>query len=113
MLLRKFASAIRLPRQIGEIPKMPWQKPWQLLSAEANFNACLCVNVLLLKKTNLIWYFLELLHQIQQYEQNLKAVSTTFLLVCLVSLKESTCETRKNVTYFTAKALFVLEIIKF
>ena len=54
MLLRKFASAIRLPRQIGEIPKMPWQKPWQLLSAEANFNACLCVNVLLLKKTNLI-----------------------------------------------------------
>ena len=43
----------------------------------------------------------------------LKAVSATFLLVCCVCLKESTCETRKNVFYFTSKALFVLEIIKF
>ena len=43
----------------------------------------------------------------------LKVVSATFLLVCFVSLKESTCETRKNVFYFISKALFVLEIIKF
>ena len=43
----------------------------------------------------------------------LKVLSTTFLLVCFVSLKESTCETRKNVFYFTSKALLTLEIIKF
>ena len=43
----------------------------------------------------------------------LKVVSATFLLVCFVCLKESTCEARKNVFYFTLKALFVLEIIKF
>ena len=42
----------------------------------------------------------------------LKVVSATFLLVCFVCLKESTCEIRKNV-YFTSKALCVLEIIKF
>ena len=40
----------------------------------------------------------------------LKVVSTTFLLVCFVCLKESTCETKKNVFYFTSKALFVLDI---
>ena len=43
----------------------------------------------------------------------LKVVSATFLLVCFVCLKESTCETRKNAFYFTAKALFILEIIRF
>ena len=43
----------------------------------------------------------------------LKVVSTTFLLACFVSLNESTCKTRKNVFYFTSKALFVLHIIKF
>ena len=43
----------------------------------------------------------------------LKIVSATFLLVCFVSLKESTFETRKNVFYFTSKALFVLELLKF
>ena len=44
---------------------------------------------------------------------SLKLVSATFLLVCFVCLKVSTCETRKNVFYFTSKALLVLEIIKF
>ena len=44
---------------------------------------------------------------------NLKVVSATFLLVSFLCLKESTCETRKKVFYFTSKALFVLEIIKF
>ena len=43
----------------------------------------------------------------------LKVVSATFLLVCFVCLKESTCETRKNASYFTWKALLVLEIINF
>ena len=43
----------------------------------------------------------------------LKVVSATFLLVCFLCLKESTTKTRKNVFYFTSKALFVLGIIKF
>ena len=43
----------------------------------------------------------------------LKIVSATFLLICFLCLKESICETRENVFYFTSKALFVLEIIKF
>ena len=44
---------------------------------------------------------------------SLKVVSATFLLLCFVCLKESTLETRKKKIYFTSKALFVLEIIKF
>ena len=43
----------------------------------------------------------------------LKVVSSTSLQVCFLSLNESTCQTRKNVFYFTSKALFVLEKIKF
>ena len=43
----------------------------------------------------------------------LKVVSATFLLVCFVCLKGCTCETRENIFYFTSKAFFVLEIIKF
>ena len=46
----------------------------------------------------------------EEVEYCLKVVSTTFVLVCFVSLKESTCETRKNVFCFSSKALFVLEI---
>ena len=34
-----------------------------------------------------------------------KIVSTNFLLVCFLSLQESTCETTKNVFYFTSKPL--------
>ena len=45
----------------------------------------------------------------EEVEYCLKVVSATFLLVCFVSLKESTCETRKNVFCFSSKALFVLE----
>ena len=40
-------------------------------------------------------------------------VSTAFLLVCFLSLKESTWETRRNAFYFFSKALFILEKIKF
>ena len=51
----------------------------------------------------------------QKYEfKNLsKVVSATFLLVCFLNLNESTCQTRENAFYFTSKALFVLEKIKF
>ena len=44
---------------------------------------------------------------------DLKVVSATFLLVYFLSLNKSTYLTRKNVFYFTSKALFVLEKIKF
>ena len=43
----------------------------------------------------------------------LKVVSATFLLVCFICLNERTCKTRKNVFYFTSRAFFVLEIIRF
>ena len=52
-------------------------------------------------------------HGFKVFKDRLKVVSATFLLVCFLCLKDSTCETRKNVSYFTSKALFVLEIIKF
>ena len=42
----------------------------------------------------------------------LKVASATFLLVCFLSLKESTFETSKNVFYFASKAFYVLEKIK-
>ena len=53
------------------------------------------------------------LHSQANNFNTLKAVSATFLLVRFVCLKESTSETRKNVSYFTSKVLFVLEKIKF
>ena len=43
----------------------------------------------------------------------LKVVSTTFLLVSYVCLKESTCETRAIDFYFILEAVFVLKIMKF
>ena len=45
---------------------------------------------LLSKETIIVW------------EKTLKVVSATFLLFCFVSLKESFCETRRNVFYFTS-----------
>ena len=36
-----------------------------------------------------------------------------FASLFFMSKRESTCETRKNAFYFTSKALFVFEIIKF
>ena len=44
---------------------------------------------------------------------DLNVVSAIFLRICFVGLKESICEARKNVFYFTLKALFVLVIINF
>ena len=38
----------------------------------------------------------------------LKVVSTTFLLVCFVCLKQSTCETRKNIFYSLRKLFLFL-----
>ena len=46
-------------------------------------------------------------------KKGLKVAFATFLLVCVVCLQEITCGTRKYVFYFTSKALFFLEIIKF
>ena len=54
--------------------------------------------------------------KIGRLERNLSTpdtVSATFLLVCFLSLKESTCETSKSIFYFTSKPLFILERIKF
>ena len=56
--------------------------------------------------------FIPLEHGIQQ-NLGLKVMSTTFLLVCFLSLNESTCQTKKNAFYFTSEALFILEKIKF
>ena len=42
----------------------------------------------------------------------LKVVSVTFLVVCFLSLKENTCETWKKF-YFTSKAFFIPQKIKF
>ena len=46
-----------------------------------------------------------------KYIQSLKVVSTTFSLICFVSLAKSACKMRKNVFYFTPEALFILETI--
>ena len=43
----------------------------------------------------------------------LKVVSSTFLLVCSLSPKESSCETLKNVFYFTIKPLSIIKKTKF
>ena len=48
-----------------------------------------------------------------EIELYLKVLSATFSLVCFLILKEGTWETKKNVFYFTSKALFVLQKIKF
>ena len=45
--------------------------------------------------------------------ESFNVVSATFLSVCFACLRDSTCETRKNVFYFTSKSLLVPEIIKF
>ena len=45
-------------------------------------------------------------------KHNLMVVSATFVLVYFSGLNESTCQTRKNVFYFTSKALSILEKIQ-
>ena len=60
-----------------------------------------------------LYNFLEMLESREAlFRMTLKAVSATFLLVCFLNQKESACETRKNVFYFTSKAFFVLEKTK-
>ena len=51
--------------------------------------------------------------QIDDLHFYLKVVPARFVLVYFLSLNESACQTRKNVFFFTTKALFVLEKIKF
>ena len=65
------------------------------------------------KRILLTFLVLSQLHACIKLTSELKVVSATFLLVCFVCLKDGTCETRKNVFYFTSKALFGLEIITF
>ena len=48
-----------------------------------------------------------------RYYNKLKSCIYYILLVCFLSWKESSCETRKNVFYFTSKALFLFGNIKF
>ena len=44
---------------------------------------------------------------------NYLKVTSDIFLIWVLSLKQSTVETRKNIPYFTSKALFVLEIFNF
>ena len=53
------------------------------------------------------------IHSMQGGTASLKVLSATFVQVYFLSLNKSTCQTRKNVFYFTSKALFVREKIKF
>ena len=46
------------------------------------------------------------------YYNFLKVLSATLLLDCFLNPNESTCESRKNVFYFTSKAVLILEKIK-
>ena len=63
-------------------------------------------------KSILLERFLHIIHYAFIYENNiLKVVSAIFLLVCFLSLKESTWETMKNVFYSTSKALFILNLV--
>ena len=50
---------------------------------------------------------------LKQSGKQLKVVSATFVLVCFLSLNESTSQTKKKKIYFTSKVLFILEKIKF
>ena len=50
-----------------------------------------------------------LVGKVMQFKGSVCYIFATLFL----SLNESTCQTRKNVFYFTSKALFVLEKIKF
>ena len=84
------------------------------------FSSCLMLKVFKLqiisdRNVNKIShkYYLKLSQDNPSRKSSLKVESITFVLVCFVCLKERTCETRRNVFYFTSKALFVLEIIKF
>ena len=64
-----------------------------------------CVTLNLIVHIKTMWFitmwFIASLH----LNRCLKVVSATLLLVCFLSLKESTCETWENVFYFTSKAL--------
>ena len=94
------------------------------LPVSERFNQYLCSNAFNFFKETCPLYFHDICRQFGQNQANtrssvlklkhpLKVVSATFWLVCFLSLKESTEETRKNVFYCTSKALFVLEKIKF
>ena len=71
------------------------------------------VNCQPLKASNNFLFGCDPFQSFQEQFLYLKVKSAIFLTVCFVCLKESTFERRKNAFYFTLKALFILEIIKF
>ena len=57
-------------------------------------------------------YLGTILDQTLSFSSDLKVMSATALQVCFTCLKESTCETRKNIFYFTSKALLTFQVFK-
>ena len=95
------SSGLQVFHKIGilkSLAKFTWQHMWQ---------SALFQPATLLKCS--LWFMC--FHM--SFGKFLKVVSTAFLLVCFLSLKERTCETWNNVFYFTSKALSVFEKIKF
>ena len=85
----------------GEKGKQAWGWGWERRYLFLALWCCVCLILLGSFICRVLHYKL------------LKVGSPLCLLVCLVCLKESTCETKKNVLVFTSKALFVFEIIIF
>ena len=77
-----------------------FRKSWVIDYPRLNFNLCIVENDFSL--TALV------ASTVKITLTSLKVVSATVLLVCFLSLNKSTCQTRKNVFYFTSKALSVL-----
>ena len=89
------------------------RKAWQLLSiVSSTWNKTIIktgdTNIGYLKSSDALKRYIE---GIETY--NFKGCVRYIFASLFLCLKESTCETRKNVFYLTLKALFVFEIIKF
>ena len=59
-------------------------------------------NKAILKISLLHKHFSDYLKNRSNFTWHLRVVSTTYLLLCFLSLKQGTYETRKNVFYFTS-----------
>ena len=81
-------------------------------------NNCMCLVFVLFFPVyfSLFLLFFALLLSVFFFESlatyNVKVCIRYNLLVCFLSLHVNTYKTRKNVSYFTSKALFVLEKIR-
>ena len=97
-----------------ELLKISVNQLFRLRFLESSFQHHMDHMMMIIKASfNDIEVFLKILNNTFKQPLHLKVMSATFLLICFLCLKESTCETSKNVSYFTSKALFVPEIIKF